>query len=308
MPIQLSNLWQWQGRVSRSAYLLAGLIGCAIKFLLDRATSSVFFHRQIHLADYWQPLGAAARLKYLSRPEINWLTVLLLTALPFIYIGLTMTVRRLRDIAYPAWLAVLFFVPVGNLFFFLLLSCIPSAERWASNPPIRWTPRSSLRELMPESEFRSGFVAVILSTLLGVGASLGLTTSLRSYGWSLFLALPFCMGLFAALLYSARERRAASHCMLVSVLPIFLVGFVLLGIASEGVICLLMAAPIAGVLALFGGWLGYVVQEGRWSVYPQNPISKSSLCAVLIASAVGRYRTRRQPCASSLPSAILHRN
>jgi hypothetical protein len=65
MTFHFSNVWRWQGQVTRGTYLTAGVIGWAIKFLLDRATSSIFFHRQIHLLDYWQPLGAAARLKYL---------------------------------------------------------------------------------------------------------------------------------------------------------------------------------------------------------------------------------------------------
>jgi uncharacterized membrane protein YhaH (DUF805 family) len=37
--------------------------------------------------------------------------MMLLAALPFIWIGVTMTVRRLRDAGKPVWLATLFFVP-----------------------------------------------------------------------------------------------------------------------------------------------------------------------------------------------------
>jgi uncharacterized membrane protein YhaH (DUF805 family) len=282
MRIHFSDLWQWKGRASRGVYFLAGFIGCAIKFLLDRAISSVFFHRQIHLIDYWQPLGATARLKHLSRIEINWLTVLLLTALPFIYIGLAMTVRRVRDIGYPVWLAMLFFAPVANLLFFLVLCCLPSAERRSGDDPILWTPSRGLGELMPRSELGSAAVSVIISALLGVAATFTLTNAMGSYGWSLFLALPFCMGLFAALLYSARAPRSASHCLMISLLPVVVIGIVLLAVAMEGIVCLLMAAPIALVLAGFGGWMGHVVQETRWMVHSANAISKSSLCIVLL--------------------------
>jgi len=281
MAFSFSDLWQRQGRIRRRTYIIAGFIGCAFKFVFDRLISSVFFHRQIHLIDYWQPLGAAAQLKYLSPSEINWLSVLVLTALPFIYIGLTMTVRRLRDIGYPVWLAALFFAPMGNLLFFLLLCVLPSTEGSPGNDVNTWTPRV-LADLMPRSEFASVVVSVAMSALLGVVASLTFTNAIGSYGWSLFLAVPFCMGLFVALLHSAREPRTASECMLVSVLSVLVVGIVLLAVAIEGAVCLLMAAPIALVLAVLGGHLGHAIQEYRWLIKSENAISKSSLCMVLL--------------------------
>jgi uncharacterized membrane protein YhaH (DUF805 family) len=282
MAIHLSYLWQWQGRVTRRAYILVGFLGCVVKFLLDRLISLLVFHRQIHLIDYWQPLGAAARLQYLTLPELYWLMVILLTALPFIHIGLTMTVRRLRDIGYPIWLAVLFFLPIGNLLFFLVLCCLPSAERLASQGSPASTPPRALGALMPASEFWSAVVSVIVSAGLGVGAALLLTESMRSYGWSLFLSLPFCMGLFSVLLFSVREPRPAAHCMMVALLPILLIGIALLVIAIEGAVCLLMAAPIALALAILGGWTAYIIQQARWMHRAENAIPRSLCLALLL--------------------------
>ncbi|MBS1866923.1 MAG: SRPBCC family protein [Acidobacteria bacterium] len=85
-----------------------------------------------------------------------------------------------------------------------------------------------------------------------------------SYGWGLFVALPFCLGLFSVLLHSYHQPRSFSECIAVSVLPIFILGFVLLVVAAEGVICIAMAAPIALMLALLGGWLGFVIQGIHW--------------------------------------------
>jgi hypothetical protein len=51
MAFQVSNLWQWDGRVGRRTYILAGFIGVALKYNLDRLISAFFFHRYI-LLDY----------------------------------------------------------------------------------------------------------------------------------------------------------------------------------------------------------------------------------------------------------------
>jgi len=57
-------------------------------------------------------------------------------------------------------------------------------------------------------------------TLLG-------TTLLGSYGWSLFVALPFCLGLFAVLLHSYMGHGLRT-CMNVALLPLGIIGAVLL--------------------------------------------------------------------------------
>jgi hypothetical protein len=62
LPIQIPNLLQWQGCVNRRTYLLAGFIGVAVKYNLDRLIATSFFHRSFNIASYWKPLGADARV------------------------------------------------------------------------------------------------------------------------------------------------------------------------------------------------------------------------------------------------------
>lgn len=264
MAFQFSDLWRWNGRSGRRAYVLAGFVGFAIKHNLDRFISAAYFHRKNGFFDYWAPLGAAARLNQLSRAEMNWLAVLLVTALPFIYVGVWMTVRRLRDAGYPVWLAALFFLPVGNILFFLWLCFVPAAHRWAGNEAVPWAESQRIDELIPRSELGSAILSVVLTTIIGVLGVVFLTLTVGAYGWSLFVGLPFCMGLFAALLHSYHEPRTPLQCLNVSMLPVAVVGLVLLAAAMEGIICLAMAAPIALGLALLGGMLGYRIQANHW--------------------------------------------
>jgi hypothetical protein len=73
MPFEISDLWEWDGRIGRKTYFVAGFFGCAIKFNLDRLIAIYFFHRSINFVDYWRPLGAAAALKnFAGRYGMAW--------------------------------------------------------------------------------------------------------------------------------------------------------------------------------------------------------------------------------------------
>jgi len=94
----------------------------------------------------------------------------------------------------------------------------------------------------------------------------------------LFVALPFCLGLFSVLVYSYHEPRTFGACLTVSLVPIGLLGAVLLVVAIEGLICLVMAAPFALGLAALGGALGYAIQSGYW----RNRDAPAMLSVVLL--------------------------
>ena len=122
MAFQFSDLWRWDGRVSRPKYAAVGLIGVAIKHNLDRLIAAAFFGYPNSLFfNYWAPLGKAAKLDRLSGTEAKFLATLLLFSIPFLWLGVTMTVKRLRDAGQPVWLVALFFV--GDLAVFFDAGC-----------------------------------------------------------------------------------------------------------------------------------------------------------------------------------------
>jgi hypothetical protein len=89
------------------------------------------------------------------------------------------------------------------------------------------------------------------------------TRAFVSYGWGLFVALPFCLGLGAVLLYAYHGPRGFWRCMGVACMSTLLLGVALLALALEGLICLLMALPLALPLAAMGGTVGYFIQRNR---------------------------------------------
>jgi len=239
----------------------------AVKYLLDRWVAGAAFHREWLPWNYLFPLG----------PQVRWSTArtagdpvfaatMLLIALPFIWLGVTLTVRRLRDAGQPVWLVVLFFVPVVNLLFLLLLCALGTHPRAEAKQAAPWPETKTLNSLIPRSKLGASSVAILVTAAAGLAFTLLSTEALRMYGTGLFVAAPFCLGLFSVLVYSYHEPRGFGSCMAVSLVPLGILGAVLLVVAIEGLICILMAAPFALGLAALGGTLGYSIQAGYWRV------------------------------------------
>src|SRR6202158_1191913 len=260
MAFQFSDLWRFDGRVSRAKYAAAGFIGVAIKHNLDRLIAASFLGYKNSFFNYWAPLGKAARLDHLSSTEAKFLATLLLASILFLWVGVPMTVNRLRDAGQPVWLVVLFFVPFINVLFFLMLCALPPQERSVEAEGAPWPGPRGLDGIIPASPLGSAVLSIFLTSVLGlVFLALG-TLVIGAYGWGLFVALPFCLGMFSVLLYSYHSPRDWWACLNVALLPVGILGVALILVAMEGVICVLMAAPFALGLAGLGGMLGYRIR------------------------------------------------
>ena len=250
--------FSWKGEIGRSVYAFTGIILFLVKWNLDRLFS--FFANEVR---YPTPF-------FYLLPEISSETVrtdLILPcfgiALPFIYLGLVLTVKRLRSLGWPIYSSILFFVPFVNLLFFFLLSILPQ------NSPLEWNrknrPRTKewLDRFLPRGKVACASLAMGLSATLGtLFVSLSLLTGVgQDYGWGFFVGLPFAMGLTSAVTYGHHERRSLWACLGVALLTLGFSFLLLLLLAIEGILCLLMAAPIALPLAAVGGWVGYLVQN-----------------------------------------------
>lgn len=264
--MKFSDLWRWEGTIDRGPYALIGLIGFAIKHNLDRILATAAFHRRWGLFNYWIPFDRSVRITSLSPSDRVFLFWMLVLSLPFIWVGVVLTLRRLRAIGAPLWLVALFFAPYVNLLFFLVLCIYPSQSAEDLLKPPRERENRTLRRIIPESSWGSAAMAMLITSLLGLGAVLlSVKTVLSVYGFGLFVALPFCLGLFSVLLHGYHEPRTLASCLAVAALSIGVLALLLLAFAIEGLICLLMAAPIGLGLGLIGGLVGYWIQWKRWS-------------------------------------------
>lgn len=257
--MNLASIWTWNGRVSRGTYALAGFLGVAIKHNLDRLLA----HEsglQWHIWNYWYALDGSAHPNSLTSPSRQFLGALLLTALPFIWIGVTMTVKRLRDAGQPLWLTILFFAPIVNLLFFAVLCVLPGHEAHDTSS-VAAKPQQALPGFWPKSRWGSAALGVAIAAVLGTSVAWFDLRFLGTYGLTLFVALPFVMGYLAVWVHCRTQPRKLSDVLAVVTFSVLLAGAGIAAIALEGLICLAMAAPIAWALAFFGGFLAYTIHN-----------------------------------------------
>ncbi len=264
MRFRFRDLWTWEGTIDRGPYLLIGLIGFAIKHNLDRLVAWTVFHRSWGILNYWRPLRDTNGISALSHPDAEFLLTLVAMSLPFVWIGVTQTLRRLRSIGVPGWLVVFFFVPYFNLLFFLLLSALPShrdAHKTISLYGHGYGSNETIHRYLPASGLGAAMVGITVAAILGVAFTALSISALATYGWGLFIGVPFCLGLFSVLVYGYHQPRGYGSCIAVSCVAVLIAGCLLVALAIEGIFCVAMALPILLPLAMTGGTIGFFIQR-----------------------------------------------
>jgi len=261
MKLKWSHIIRWNGEISRAPFLLwAGLL-LVVKCNFDRLLLRLVFDRDWSVASYFfRPLPWIDGLSPARNP--SEFALLLALSLPFLWAGLALCFQRLRSAQLPPWLAVLFVVPVVKWFLFVALAFVPGRGK-SEAEDIAPDERRPVASWMPASVFGSAALAVGLTVLPALAVTALATQVLREYGWGLFAGLPFCMGFLAAIIHGGRERRSLAQSQWVAFVAVALAGAALLALAFEGIICLLMAAPLAFALAAVGALAGHAVQSGR---------------------------------------------
>ena len=233
----LGFFFSWKGEIGRSAYAFTGLALFLVKWNLDR-----FFSILVHSEDYPTPF-------FYLLPETDFtgvadpLRVILpvfALALPFIYVGIVLTVKRLRSLGWPIYSSILFFVPFLNLLFFFLLSILPKDSGSQRDEENDKRGAGWLDRFLPQGQVACAALVAGLSAGLGtlfVFFSL-LTEIGQDYGWGFFVGPPFAMGLTSAVTYGHHERRSVWACLGVALLTLAFSFLLLLALAIEGILCL----------------------------------------------------------------------
>jgi uncharacterized membrane protein YhaH (DUF805 family) len=250
----LSRYFGFSEPIDRRTYLRTGVILMVQKYLLDAVVIYVVTGQTWTPADYFLPLISVRESKISAFP--SWLLVAwILWTLPFIWVGVSMTLRRAIDAGKSPWYSLLFFFPLINYAVMLWLASLPSVEgaapRWLSDIQTTATGR-----------IRSALLGILSSVLIGPAVVAVVTLMMKSYGLALFLATPFVLGAVTAYIHNHGHPRTSKETTLVVMLGLFIVGGTMILFALEGLVCILMAAPIAIVAAELGGKIGRYVAIG----------------------------------------------
>lgn len=175
----------------RADYLKVGLGLMALKYAVD----ALLIYGAAGIAwtpfDYMLSLASLSRTKAASFSTALTLTLLIWT-LPFIWIGVVLTVRRARDAGLPGWIVVAFFMPVVNYLLMAVLVAWPTeASRTAEEMPDPvYDAETTLARKALLAGMSAGVAAGVILIALG-------TLALRTYGFGVFAGVPFVIGAVA---------------------------------------------------------------------------------------------------------------
>ena len=276
MRFKLSDLWTTQGTIGRAQYALAGLVLFILKHGLDRAVAYYVFHREWWITSYFVP---GSSLLTLGATDRKFFGALLIIAIPFIWCGVMLTLKRLRSAGMREGLVVFFFVPAVNLIFFSILCLVPepSADAAPKESIQHWLTRA-----IPHGEVASAVAGVLVVVPPALALTYLSTDVLSRYGWGLFVGVPFTVGLVSSVIYCHNRPRSFWRCLAVASVAIWAVGAILLCVAFEGALCLIMAAPLGWGLALIGACVGYLI-----SGMPNQSVSILLACCLSAPAIMG---------------------
>jgi hypothetical protein len=272
------------------------------KFGLDWVLSETIFGRPWNIWNYFraQNLMGGALRGY----DPLYYGALLLLSLPFLWAGVVITLRRLRSARLPEYLVLLFFVPVIKLLLFAVLAAVPEPK--TDSPPQDDIDRfhGFFGRFVPAGPVGAAAMGIVLSLAFAALAVWMGTKVLKNYGWTLFVGLPFWIGFSSALVFGYHQRRRLSACLNVSLLAILAAGAAMLAVAFEGLICLIMAAPIAIGMSLAGGAVAYRLQAS--GLFPYQRANVLGLMILAIPSIMNlEARGKAQAPALQVTSRVI---
>lgn len=224
--------------VPRRTYLAVGFGLGGLKYALD--VLLVWLVTQ----EFWTPLSYLMPVYQLRAKGLGIdahgttatmvLGLMALYTLPFLWVGLTMSVRRAADAGLSPWVGIFFLVPGLNWLMILALSVIETRSEWS------W----QHGETVPAQ-----LGVALTAVALGIAQTLGMVALnvyiFGQYGWVLFLTTPCVVGLLAGYLLNRTRIVKISTTLNTAGLTILLSGLSLLLFAFEGIICIAMATPLA---------------------------------------------------------------
>ncbi len=248
----LSRLWiTFEGPVDRRAYVASGALLFVVKYALDLVLTYAAH------GSFWPPWTYFLPVFDWRRQALGdaaaWLSpTLLAVSLPFMWIGMSMSVRRAVNAGRSPWIGLTFLIPVVHLVAIPYLALAAERHETSVAPMVRST-----------DSFRRRFVAACAGIGIGVAIALVMVgvcaLIFESYDNSLFFLSPVFMGVSSGYWYNRVAVRPAHETVAVGALVVVVATLALLMIAAEGVFCLAMAAPIAFVLVLFGALIGRAI-------------------------------------------------
>ena len=231
--------------VPRRVYVTHGISLAVVKyvgdFLLVYAATGTLWTP----ADYIQALPMLFAQAQAAGWATSWLApAMAVWTLPFVTLGVALTMRRAIDAGGSPWVSVLFLVPYVNYLVIATLAVLPTRPARRPEAAVEHNGRPAAAPAI---------VLGVSVALLAVG--IGVKT-INSYGAWLFVLTPFATGAVSGFVYNRRHPTSSRDTTALVFVTLFVAAAALLFFALEGAICVLMSFPLAFPLAILGGTVG----------------------------------------------------
>ena len=252
MVTRLLRLWfTFADTVSPRQYLQHGGALMVAKYLTDAVLVYVGVGRWWSPLDYMHSISTLQTTTLANAP--SWLMpVLGVWTLPFLWAGITLTLRRAVDAGMSPWFALGFLVPYINYITIAALCTFPS----------RYEVRSADSPTPARPEQVRYLIALLPGLVLGLSMIALSVYGLRSYGAALFFATPFGVGAVTAFVLNRQYLVSRSQTTQTVLLTHALLAGVLMLVGREGALCIAMAIPLAMVVGTMGGIVGRQIAMG----------------------------------------------
>ncbi len=236
-------LFSLSGRVSQRAYVATGIALMALKYAGDTLLSH--FARGVWFTP-WEYLNPVASARIGDVPLPGWAVFATVAwAIPFLWIGLSMTLRRAIDAGFGPSTALWFLLPIVNLGVIGWISLAPSRELSITRG-----------EQIAIDETRIKITSIMTGAALSLVLTALCSQIVGGYGAALFVGTPALVGFVTGWLANRPTPRGAWSTLGLATAVISLSAVGVLLFALEGVVCLAMILPMAIPLAAIGSLLG----------------------------------------------------
>lgn len=116
---------------------------------------------------------------------------------------------------------------------------------------------------MPVTNWKISLVAALIPsfiTFVIIGFSL---KSFADYGIGIFILAPFLEGIISSLMKGYRSPASFKECFSVMIIGLLFLCLNLIVFGIEGLMCIIMAAPVSFLSALVGCWIGFLIQKRK---------------------------------------------
>ena len=233
----------FRGTIGRSVY---GLTAAAILLSQHAVVAAVLRWSNAPIdpdASFWLlPLRRLAQVPDLS-PWVAALAFLFSLAVAWALAALSF--RRASSLGHGYVLAVLSVVPAVQIMAVAILALGPARQiiEEQVTPPTGANAGHILQGVL------AGISIIVLAVLISA-------VTFGAYGWGLFVGTPFIVGVTTAYLANRDVALGQGETMGLVLLAAALGSFALIMFALEGIVCILLAAPLGALVAMAGGALG----------------------------------------------------